>query len=601
MTTMKAGGGGPSSSSRQPGPAGRVAIVGGGIAGLACAKELLGLGLPPVVFDTGVHAPGGRCSSRALIVDGTDTKKQRLLLDHAAQFVSVPADREAAMASADAGTRRWLEWVGDMEAKGVLREWDGTRIGTLQRGGRFTPRESKERAMVGAGGIRAIPQYLAEGIQQDRPKWVSKVKPLADGKGWRLWHYQELIGVRSVFFGTIANTNNNTSNQSNPSHHNATQDFSHLVVAHNGKCAARLSKSGGDAVAPVQRLLEVKFGSTLRSDPPRQMQLCSLFALLVVLDHPLPLSAEFEGAFVEGVPELSWVANNGPKLHIPGYTDAGQRSAWTLISSPQFAERNKVPQENIPKEKEEEVSGRLLRAFERALGLAPNSVRPAARHLQLWGAANPISVTTLPPETPFIFQPATRTGVCGDWLSAPSIPAAAASGVMLARRIASHVQAEARVRKGEVLDDGLRAAMEEDVGLDCGFRAVSGARPIAAFAGDEAAAAAAAAAVAAGSAGAGGPSQGQRPRPSQQGQGQGQGQRQGYKPQPQQQLSGGGHGQGQGQQQQQQRRRRPAHHRFNSTNGDADTRPVGGGGGGAPGAGANRPRPPPPPQAAPSK
>lgn len=202
MTTMKAGGGGPSSSSRQPGPAGRVAIVGGGIAGLACAKELQVLGLNPVVFDTGVHAPGGRCSSRALTVDGTDAggqpKKQRLLLDHSAQFLSVPADREAAMASADAGMRRWLEWVGEMEEKGVLREWDGTRIGTLQRGGKFTPRESKERAMVGGGGMRAIPEYLAEGIQLDRPKWVSKVKPLADGKGWRLWHYQELIGVRSV-------------------------------------------------------------------------------------------------------------------------------------------------------------------------------------------------------------------------------------------------------------------------------------------------------------------------------------------------------------------------------------------------------------------
>ena len=426
--------------------------------------------------------------------------------------------------------------------------------------------------MVGVGGMRAIPTFLAEGIQQDRPKWVSKVKPLADGKGWRLWHYQDLIG-----------------------------DFGHLVVAHNGKCAARLAKSPGDAIAPVQQLLEVKFGSTLRSDPPKQMQLCSLFALLVVHDQPLPpQAAAFEGAFVEGVPELSWVANNGAKLQIPNYTDAAQRSAWTLISSPQFAERNKVPQENIPKEKEEEVSGRLLRAFERAMGLPAGSCGlPAARHLQLWGAANPISVTTLPPETPYIFQPSTRTGVCGDWLTAPSIPAAAASGVMLARRIADHAQAGARVRKGEALDDTLRAALEVDVGLDCGFKAVAGARPIAAFAGDEEAAAAAAAAAATASRGPGGPSQGQRPRPPQQQQGQGQ--RQGYKPQQQQQQrsgSGGGQGQ-QGQQGQQQRRRRPAHHRFNSNNGDADTRPVGGGGG-AKGATGNRPRPPPPPQSAPS-
>lgn len=107
-TTMKA----------QPGPAGRVAIVGGGIAGLACAKELQALGLSPVVFDTGVHAPGGRCSSRALTVDGgAGQPKQRLLLDHSAQFLTVPADMETAMASADAGTRRWLEWVGEVCCK----------------------------------------------------------------------------------------------------------------------------------------------------------------------------------------------------------------------------------------------------------------------------------------------------------------------------------------------------------------------------------------------------------------------------------------------------------------------------------------------------
>ncbi len=313
----------------------------------------------------------------------------------------------------------------------------------------------------------------------------------------------------------------------------------------------------------MQKLLEVKFGSTLRSDPPAQMQLCSLFALSIVLDHALPLPAAasaLEGAFVEGVPELSWVADNGAKLQQAGF----HGRAWTLISSPQFAERNKVPQENIPKDKEEEVSGRLLRAFERALGLPHGSVQPAARHLQLWGAANPISVTTLPPATPFIYQPSTRTGVCGDWLSAPSIPAAAASGVMLARRIARHHQAEARAARSEgaavEAQAGDAEVLRTDVGLDCGFKAVAGARPIAAFPGDEAAAAAAA-------------------KPKQ-------------PPQQQQQQQ-----QKPNQQQQQQRRRRPAHHRFNSSNGDAGTRPMGGGERG----GASRRPPQPPSQAAASK
>lgn len=127
--------------------------------------------------------------------------------------------------------------------------------------------------------------------------------------------------------------------------HRTPQDFAHLVIAHNGKCAARLAKSpGGDAIAPVQRLLEVKFGSRLRSDPPRQMQLCSLFALSVVLDHPLPPgpATTLEGAFVEGVSELSWVANNGAKLSQAGYSNPEHRSAWMLISSPSFAEQNKA-------------------------------------------------------------------------------------------------------------------------------------------------------------------------------------------------------------------------------------------------------------------
>lgn len=254
-TTMKASS---SAGGSRPGPAGRVAVIGGGIAGLACAKELQALGLSPVVFDTGVHAPGGRCSTRALTVGGAGGgEKQRLMMDHSAQFLSVPADLEAAKAAAtaagDDGARRWLEWVGEMEAKGLLREWDGARIGTLEKGGKFTPREkTTERALVGVGGMRAIPNFLAEGVQVDRPKWVSKVKPLADGKGWRLWHYQELIGVRAcvrvcviggwvgrkgmggivcvcaervnLLFTTLTTKNS----------HAHLQDFSYLVIAHNG-------------------------------------------------------------------------------------------------------------------------------------------------------------------------------------------------------------------------------------------------------------------------------------------------------------------------------------------------------------------------------
>jgi hypothetical protein len=79
------------------------------------------------------------------------------------------------------------------------------------------------------------------------------------------------------------------------------------------------------------------------------------------------------------------------------------------VSSPQFGEKHKCPQESIPDEKREEVTRLLLCAFERALGIqggAPGQpvLRPSLTAVQLWGAANPIAVTDLPDATPFIFQ-----------------------------------------------------------------------------------------------------------------------------------------------------------------------------------------------------
>jgi hypothetical protein len=59
-------------------------------------------------------------------------------------------------------------------------------------------------------------------------------------------------------------------------------------------------------------------------------------------------------------------------------------------------------------------------------------------------------------------------GVCGDWLTAPSLEAAACSGIALAEHIGRHNEA----KRG-----GGRAGSDEmgmDVGLDCGFKPVEG-------------------------------------------------------------------------------------------------------------------------------
>ena len=59
---------------------GKVAIIGGGISGLSCARRLQVLGIESVVFDTGKKNTGGRCSSRNLQVDG-----QTYITDHSSQ------------------------------------------------------------------------------------------------------------------------------------------------------------------------------------------------------------------------------------------------------------------------------------------------------------------------------------------------------------------------------------------------------------------------------------------------------------------------------------------------------------------------------------
>ena len=68
-----------------------VAVVGGGISGLCCALRLQELGIRATVFDTGNHAAGGRCSSRAAVAQHGDGGYH---FDHSAQFFTVPPPQQ---------------------------------------------------------------------------------------------------------------------------------------------------------------------------------------------------------------------------------------------------------------------------------------------------------------------------------------------------------------------------------------------------------------------------------------------------------------------------------------------------------------------------
>lgn len=141
-------------------PAGRVAIVGAGISGLACARALRDAGFDPQLFEKSSGVAGRMSTRRG---DGWQC-------DHGAQYFTArdPAFR------VEVG--RWL-------AAGVAQRWL-PRLRAFGPGGAVrVPDESLER-FVGVPGMTAPGRLLAEGLPV---RTQSTVDALARGPGgWRL-------------------------------------------------------------------------------------------------------------------------------------------------------------------------------------------------------------------------------------------------------------------------------------------------------------------------------------------------------------------------------------------------------------------------------
>ena len=292
----------------QPSDAPKVALIGGGISGLACARRLKELGLSPTVFDTGKHAVGGRVSSRVLKVQRKDTKKAlQVKVDHSTQFFTATDERFRKMLSA-------------LEAQGACREWKGP-VGVVENG-KFAALEQSEKMWVGRGGIDAVPKAMAKDLRTVIDCWVAVVERQEDSGKWRLFKDNQRRHRLSAS-------------------DSVSEDFDYLVVAHNGKCAERLMREA--QVPSLHRLLKTKFACT--NPPAGIMQLSSLWVMTFALDKSLELP--FEGAFIKGHPDLCWAADNTKKLDATEAMGQGIE-AWTLISSRPYGTRNKVPQEAVP-------------------------------------------------------------------------------------------------------------------------------------------------------------------------------------------------------------------------------------------------------------
>ncbi len=117
----------------------RIAVIGAGVAGLACARRLHDAGAEVVVFEREAH-PSGRA---ATLIDSAGP------FDHGAQYFTVSDARFAAALDA------WL-------AAGVVQRWQG-RIVAIDANGVSDKSASAER-YVAVPGMRRLGIHLAQGL-----------------------------------------------------------------------------------------------------------------------------------------------------------------------------------------------------------------------------------------------------------------------------------------------------------------------------------------------------------------------------------------------------------------------------------------------------
>ncbi|MCF7702331.1 NAD(P)/FAD-dependent oxidoreductase [Loktanella sp. M215] len=124
----------------------RVAIIGAGMTGLACARRLMLGGVQSTLFDKG-RGIGGRVATR---------RAAGLQFDHGAQYVTAKGTRFSTV-------------MNELRDSGDAAHWaDGT--------GRDH--------VVGAPGMSALPKALAAGLEVRQSTHVTSVQ--AEGPGWRL-------------------------------------------------------------------------------------------------------------------------------------------------------------------------------------------------------------------------------------------------------------------------------------------------------------------------------------------------------------------------------------------------------------------------------
>ncbi len=473
-------------SGAEPSPPGRrlrVAVVGAGVAGLACARALADHGHEVVVLDKG-RGPGGRTATRRASQAGraqegaagrgprepaADDPGASLLFDHGAQYLTArdPAFRRHVAAWAEAG---------------VLAPWAG-RVVVLREGALGPPRrDAPGSAAAGAPDADAAPATpgpqgalasseaaarTAASTLPWRPEATGQVRggsePAGDPVRWvgvpgmsaLCGHLARGLDVRCGLrvtalarepAGTWALDLEDARGRAERASPGASApEAAHGLLARGspppGARTGPAGAAGGfDAVvvtAPGPQAAEL-----LRPVAPalaaRAATIPHAPCWAVLLELAGPVAARdgaFDGAFVEGSP-LAWVCRQASKPGRPA------TEAWVLHAGPAWSREHL---EDAP----EDVAPTLLRAFAAALDRPLPEVRSVVAHR--WRYALPE-----PAPEPCLLDPDLLLGLAGDGLGGPRVEGAWLSGRALAgglldlprARTASPADAAPAARRG---------------------------------------------------------------------------------------------------------------------------------------------------------
>ena len=128
-----------------------VAVIGAGLAGIACAQRLQEAGVPARVFEA-QRAPGGRLATRRFAV---------ATFDHGAQFLT----------ATDSGFRAVLEAAA---AAGAAGRWNPA----------WPDRERRGELWVGAPAMNALPRFLARDLDVEYGARIVRLE--RSRRGWAL-------------------------------------------------------------------------------------------------------------------------------------------------------------------------------------------------------------------------------------------------------------------------------------------------------------------------------------------------------------------------------------------------------------------------------